>query len=43
VNAVNSENDKNLQNDTWRLNQLEKSTCKAGHAYSKFGTGKFPK
>lgn len=39
VNAVNSENDKNLQNDTWRVNQLEKSTCKAGHPYTKFGTG----
>jgi len=42
VNAVNSENDKNLQNDTWRLNQLEKSTSKAGHPYTKFGTGEFP-
>jgi len=41
VNAVNSENDKNLQNDMWRLNQLEKSTSKAGHPYTKFGTGEF--
>jgi len=40
VNAVNSENDKNLQNDTWRLNQLDKSTAKPGHPYTKFGTGK---
>lgn len=39
VNAVNSENDKNLQNDTWRMHQLEKSTCKPGHDYTKFGTG----
>jgi len=43
VNAVNSENDKNLQNDTWRLNQLDKSTCKTGHPYVKFGTGEFQK
>ena len=41
VNAVNSENDKNLQNDTWRFSQLEKSTCKAGHPYTKFGTGEY--
>ncbi|XP_014680687.1 PREDICTED: insulin-degrading enzyme-like [Priapulus caudatus] len=39
VNAVNSENDKNLQSDTWRLYQLEKATSKRGHDYSKFGTG----
>jgi len=39
VNAVNSENDRNLQNDVWRLNQLERSTCKTGHPYTKFGTG----
>ena len=43
VNAVNSENDKNLQNDTWRLNQLDKSTCKTGHPYTKFGTGELQK
>ena len=42
VNAVNSENDKNLQNDMWRLNQLEKSTSKTGHPYTKFGTGEIP-
>lgn len=39
VMAVNSENDKNLQNDAWRLRQLDKATCKPSHAYSKFGTG----
>lgn len=39
VNAVNSENDKNLQQDVWRLHQLDKSTCKPDHAFSKFATG----
>ncbi|CAH1784511.1 unnamed protein product [Owenia fusiformis] len=39
VNAVNSENDKNLQSDPWRLMQLEKSTSNPNHDYSKFGTG----
>ncbi|ELU09335.1 hypothetical protein CAPTEDRAFT_155510 [Capitella teleta] len=39
VNAVHSENDKNLQNDTWRLHQLERSTADLSHAFSKFGTG----
>ncbi|KAI0220840.1 Insulin-degrading enzyme [Lamellibrachia satsuma] len=39
VNAVNSENDKNLQNDAWRLHQLEHETAKPDHAYHKFGTG----
>jgi insulysin len=41
VNAVNSEHDKNIQNDSWRINQLEKSTSKDGHPYKKFGTGMF--
>lgn len=39
VNAVDSENDKNLQNDSWRLFQLEKATCDSKHDFSKFGTG----
>lgn len=39
VLAVNSENDKNLQNDAWRLRQLDKATCNPNHPYSKFGTG----
>lgn len=37
--AVDSENQKNLQVDAWRLNQLDKSTSRQDHAYSKFGTG----
>jgi insulysin len=40
VSAVHSENDRNLQNDSWRLFQLEKSQSKAGHDFAKFGTGK---
>lgn len=39
VNAVNSENDRNLQSDPWRILQLEKSLCKPDHDYVKFGTG----
>ncbi|XP_012283502.1 insulin-degrading enzyme isoform X2 [Orussus abietinus] len=37
--AINSEHEKNISNDIWRLDQLEKSTAKTGHVYSKFGTG----
>ena len=40
VNAVNSEHEKNIPNDSWRLDQLEKSTAKKDHAFNKFGTGK---
>ena len=39
LQAVHSENTKNLQNDMWRLYQLSKSTSKPDHAYHKFGTG----
>ncbi|GIY21913.1 insulin-degrading enzyme [Caerostris extrusa] len=39
VNAVDSEHEKNLQIDSWRLVQLEKATCNPQHDYSKFGTG----
>ncbi|XP_076104390.1 insulin-degrading enzyme-like isoform X1 [Mytilus galloprovincialis] len=39
VNAVNSENDKNLQSDPWRIHQLEKTLTDPSHDYSKFGTG----
>ncbi|KAL4232280.1 hypothetical protein ACF0H5_009851 [Mactra antiquata] len=39
INAVNSENDKNLQNDSWRFHQLEKSLANPQHDYNKFGTG----
>ncbi|MFT7806061.1 insulin-degrading enzyme isoform X2 [Arapaima gigas] len=39
VNAVDSEHEKNLMNDAWRLFQLEKATGNPSHPFSKFGTG----
>ncbi|XP_026685109.1 insulin-degrading enzyme, partial [Diaphorina citri] len=39
VNAVNSEHEKNIPNDAWRLDQLEKATCDPKHDYNRFGTG----
>ncbi|KAK0053563.1 insulin-degrading enzyme-like isoform X1 [Biomphalaria pfeifferi] len=39
VNAVDSENSRNLQSDPWRLFQLEKSLARPEHDFSKFGTG----
>lgn len=39
LKAVNSENDKNLQSDQWRILQLLRSTSAPDHDYSKFGTG----
>lgn len=43
VNAVDSEHEKNLMNDAWRLFQLEKATGNPSHPFSKFGTGKSSK
>ncbi|CUA67752.1 insulysin [Rhizoctonia solani] len=39
LNAVDSENKKNRQNDIWRLHQLNKSLSKPEHPWAKFGTG----
>lgn len=39
LQAVDSENKKNLQNDMWRLHQLEKSLSNPNHPVSKFCTG----
>ncbi|XP_071987110.1 insulin-degrading enzyme isoform X1 [Engystomops pustulosus] len=39
VNAVDSEHEKNLMNDAWRLFQLEKATGDSKHPFHKFGTG----
>ncbi|CAI4047324.1 hypothetical protein N7582_004052 [Saccharomyces uvarum] len=39
INAVNSENKKNLQNDIWRIYQLDKSLTNSKHPYHKFSTG----
>lgn len=37
--AVDSENKRNLQNDTRRISQLDKSLSAPGHPWAKFGTG----
>jgi insulysin len=39
VNAVNSEHEKNIPSDSWRLRQLECSLCDPEHDFHKFGTG----
>ncbi len=39
LNAVNSENKKNLQSDVWRLSQLAKSLSNPKHPYHHFSTG----
>ena len=39
MNAVNSEHKKNLQSDSWRIHQLEKSLTSPNHPFCKFGTG----
>lgn len=39
LRAVDSENKKNLQSDTWRLHQLEKSLSNPKHPYCHFSTG----
>ncbi|CAN6669000.1 A-factor-processing enzyme [Trichomonascus vanleenenianus] len=39
IRAVDSENKKNLQNDMWRLHQLDRSLSNPLHPYNKFSTG----
>ena len=39
LNAVNSEHEKNLQNDMWRSFQLSKALCRPDHPFHKFGSG----
>lgn len=39
INAVDSENKKNLQSDNWRLYQLSKSTTSLNHPHNGFSTG----
>lgn len=39
VMAVDSEHSNNVQNDSWRFCQLERTLSKPTHAYCKFGTG----
>lgn len=39
INAVNSEHEKNLACDVWRIRQVNKSLANVKHPYNKFGTG----
>ncbi|XP_059646301.1 insulin-degrading enzyme-like 1, peroxisomal [Cornus florida] len=39
IKAVDSENQKNLLSDPWRMNQLQKHMSAEGHPYHKFSTG----
>ncbi|KAL6987137.1 Insulin-degrading enzyme-like 1, peroxisomal, variant 2 [Sarracenia purpurea var. burkii] len=39
IKAVDSENQKNLLSDAWRLNQLQKHLSAESHPYHKFSTG----
>ncbi|CUS07597.1 unnamed protein product [Tuber aestivum] len=39
LRAVDSENKKNLQSDTWRIHQLSKSLSNPNHPYCHFSTG----
>ncbi|KAI9726090.1 MAG: Insulinase (Peptidase M16) [Chrysothrix sp. TS-e1954] len=39
LRAVDSENKKNLQSDTWRLNQLSRMLANPKHPYAHFSTG----
>ncbi|RBR05200.1 uncharacterized protein FIESC28_11410 [Fusarium coffeatum] len=41
LNAVNSEHKNNLQDDDWRLEQLEKSLSNPEHPFHLFGTGNY--
>jgi insulysin len=39
IEAVNSENEKNLNQDNWREHQLLKHLSEPGHTYNRFNTG----
>uniref|UniRef100_A0A1I8Q5M0 Insulin-degrading enzyme n=1 Tax=Stomoxys calcitrans TaxID=35570 RepID=A0A1I8Q5M0_STOCA len=39
INAVNSEHEKNISSDEWRIKQVHRHLAKTGHAYKKFGSG----
>ncbi|WVZ66425.1 hypothetical protein U9M48_015640 [Paspalum notatum var. saurae] len=39
IKAVDSENQKNLLSDPWRMSQLQKHLCAENHPYHKFSTG----
>lgn len=39
ISAVNSEHEKNLASDAWRIRMVNKALANPNHAYSKFSTG----
>lgn len=39
INAVNSEHEKNVASDMWRLDQLDRYSGDQNHPFHKFGTG----
>ncbi|XP_018580177.1 insulin-degrading enzyme [Anoplophora glabripennis] len=39
INAVNSEHEKNIPSDVWRMDQLDKHISDPDHPYNTFGTG----
>ena len=39
INAVNSEHERNVDDDGWRLSQLERTLSDPSHDFNKFGTG----
>ncbi|CAG5187394.1 uncharacterized protein ALTATR162_LOCUS11707 [Alternaria atra] len=41
LKAVDSEHKKNLQDDTWRMIQLDKALANPGHPYHRFSTGNY--
>ncbi|KAJ9089927.1 metalloprotease [Entomophthora muscae] len=41
VNAVNSEHQKNIQSDMWRIDQVQKYTLNQSHPFSHFSTGTY--
>lgn len=43
INAVNSEHEKNIASDMWRLDQLDRHSGDQNHPFHKFGTGECEK
>jgi insulysin len=39
INAVHSEHEKNIPDDTWRMSELHKVTANPEHPFHYFGTG----
>jgi len=39
INAVNSEHEKNIPDDDWRMAEIHKKTSNPAHPFNNFGTG----